>query len=55
MVIVDKLIKAIKFRSIKESITTEKLAYKVNNILFAEHGPLEELIIDYNKLFIFKY
>ena len=38
IVIVDRLIKAAKFRPIEESITAEELAYKVNNVLFAEHG-----------------
>ena len=54
-VIVDRLIKAAKFRPIEEFITAEELAYKVNNVLFAEHGLLEEFIIDCNKLFTFKY
>ena len=53
--IVDRLIKAIKFRPIKESITIEKLAYKVNNTLFMEYSLLKEFIIDYDKLFIFKF
>ena len=54
-VIIDRLIKAVKFRPIKESIIIKELAYKVNNTLFAEHSPLEELIINYNKLFTSKY
>ena len=54
-VIIDRLIKAIKFKPIKEFITVEELAYKVNNALFAEHSLLEELIINYNKFFISKY
>ena len=53
--IVDRLIKAAKFRPIKESITAEELAYKVNNALFAEHSLLKELITDRDKLFTFKY
>ena len=55
IVIINRFIKVIKFRPIKEFIIIKKLAYKVNNILFIEYSPLKELIINYNKLFIFKY
>ena len=46
IVLVDRLIKVVKFRLIKKAITAKKLAYKVNNILFIEYSPLEEFIID---------
>jgi len=55
MVIVDQLIKVVKFRAIEESIIAEDLAYEVDSALFAEHGPLEEFIIDRDKLFTSKY
>ena len=44
-----------KFRAIEESIIAKDLAYKVNSTLFVEHGPLEEFIIDRDKLFTSKY
>ena len=55
MVMVDQLIKAAKFRAIEESIIAKDLAYEVNSALFAEYSPLEEFIIDRDKLFTSKY
>jgi hypothetical protein len=55
LVLFNRLTKGAKFVPTEESITAEECAYEVTKALVSEHGILEEIITDRDKLFTSKY
>ena len=51
LIINDTLIKYIYLMPHKEALTAEDLAYTITRTVFAQHGTLEVIITDRDKLF----
>jgi hypothetical protein len=53
LVIIEALTKYIYLEPYKESSTVEDLVYVFNKVIIAQHGILDKIILDRDKLFIF--
>jgi hypothetical protein len=55
LVIVDRLTKYVHLMLYREALIAEDLAYVFNKTIIAEHGILDKIILDRDKLFTLKF